>query len=363
MKKFFKITIKVLFVVLILMVVFVIGMTVIHKIKTSKEKSELADNGYINTVTVNGKDLNYNAYGNMEGEHVIVTISGLSVNDYGIMSHFVTDSLSNDNYIVNIDREGYGFSEDSLEEQTVEHIVNTYRTALKEIGIDGPYVLLPHSIGGIYATYWECAYPDEIEKIVFLDTSEITENAYFDMDISFMDYFLAFLSKTGLQRLAYKNLYMGSPAWVKEPELSYTKYLYIHSGGSFAAVSETKLANENLKTVLNMLTQTEIPKVYINSSSAIQTTEDFIDYIEYANATLSANGKEDYFSLSDDAKTKEVAQRHIDSCTQWRENNTMPYIEALGNCEYVGIPGDHLIYQQKPDEVAEEIKKFLGTLE
>lgn len=363
MKKFLKITIKVFFVVLIMMVVFVIGMTVVHKIKTSKEKSELAENGYINTVTVNGKDLNYNAYGNIEGEHVIVTISGLSVNDYGIMSHFVTDSLSNDNYIVNIDREGYGFSEDSLEEQTVEHIVNTYRTALKEIGIDGPYVLLPHSIGGIYATYWECAYPDEIEKIVFLDTSEITENAYFDMDISFMDYFLAFLSKTGLQRLAYKNLYMGSPAWVEEPELSYTKYLYIHSGGSFASVSETKLANENLKTVLNMLKQTEIPKVYINASSSFQTTEDFIDYIEYANATLSANGKEDYFSLSDDAKTKEVAQRHIDSGTQWRENNIIPYIEALGNCEYVGIPGDHLIYQQKPDEVAEEIKKFLGTLE
>lgn len=156
---------------------------------------------------------------------------------------------------------------------------------------------------------------------------------------------------------------MASPAWVKGSELLDRKYLDIHSGGSFAVVSETKLANENLKTVLNMLTQTEIPKVYINASSSFQTTEDFIDYIEYANATLSANGKEDYFSLSDDAKTKEVAQRHIDSGTQWRENNIMPYIEALGNCEYVGIPGDHLIYQQKPDEVAEEIKKFLGTLE
>ena len=109
---------------------------------------------------------------------------------------------------------------------------------------------------------------------------------------------------------------MGSPAWVKGIELSDTKYLDIHSGGSFSVVSETKLANENLKTVLNMLTQTEIPKVYINASSSFQTTEDFIDYIEYANATLSANEKEDYFSLSDDAKTKEVAQRYIDSYTQ-----------------------------------------------
>lgn len=32
--------------------------------------------------------------------------------------------------------------------------------------------------------------------------------------------------------------------------------------------------------------------------------------------------------------------------------NTMPYIASLGNCQYVGIPGDHLIYQQKMDEVA-----------
>ena len=183
------------------------------------------------------------------------------------------------------------------------------------------------------------------------------------MDMSFTDYILACFTKTGLQRLAYKNLYMGSPAWVEEPELSYTRYLDIHSGGSFAAVSETKLANENLKTVLNVLIQTEIPKVYINASSSFQTTENFVAYIEYANASLASNGKSEYFSLSDDAKTEETAQRYIDSCTQWRENNIMPYIEALGNCKYVGIPGDHLIYQQKPDEVAEAIKKFLGTLE
>ena len=178
MKKILKIIEKVLLVIFILIVVFMLGMTVIHKVETSKEKSELADDGYINTITVNGKDLNYNAYGNIEGEHVIVTISGLGVNNYGIMSHFVTDFLSDDNYIINIDREGYGFSEDSLDKQTVEHIVNTYRAALKEIGVDGPYVLLPHSIGGIYATYWECIYPDEIEGVVFLDSSEITEDAF-----------------------------------------------------------------------------------------------------------------------------------------------------------------------------------------
>lgn len=158
---------KALLGVLVLTVIFVIVLTIVHTVITSKEKKELADAGYINTVTVNGKDLNYNAYGNIDGEHVIVKISGLNVDDYGVMSHYVTDSLSNDNYIINIDREGYVFSEDSLEEQTVERTVDTYRTALKEIGVDGPYILLPDSIGGIYATYWECTYPEEIEGIVF----------------------------------------------------------------------------------------------------------------------------------------------------------------------------------------------------
>lgn len=363
-KKVLKIIGKVLLGVLVLAVVFIIGMTITHTVITSKEKSKLADAGYINTVTVNGKNLNYNAYGNIDGEHMIVTISGLNVHDYGVMSHYVTESLSDDNYIINIDREGYGFSEDSMEEQTVEHIVDTYRTALKEIGVDGPYVLLPHSIGGIYATYWECTYPEEIEGIVFLDTSEITENAVFEgMDITYSDYILAGLSKTGLQRLAYDSVYMGSPAWVEEPELSYTKYLNIHSGGSFASVSETKLANENLKAVFQMLTENDIPKLYINASSAFQTKEDFVDYIEYANALLVAQGKEKYFDLSDDAKTEEVAQRYINNSAQWRKEHIMPYVESLGNCRYMGIPGEHLIYQQKPDEVEEAVEEFLEGLE
>lgn len=38
-------------------------------------------------------------------------------------------------------------------------------------------------------------------------------------------------------------------------------------------------------------------------------------------------------------------------------------VEALGNCQYVGIPGDHLIYQQKPDDVAEAVEQFLEALE
>ena len=55
---------------------------------------------------------------------------------------------------------------------TVEHVVEHYRTALQNAGIQQPYVLMPHSMGGVYATYWQSRYPDEIETVMIIDGSE-----------------------------------------------------------------------------------------------------------------------------------------------------------------------------------------------
>lgn len=43
-------------------------------------------------------------------------------------------------------------------------IVDETRTALKKAKIDGPYVLMPHSISGVYAEYYTAAYPREDEN-------------------------------------------------------------------------------------------------------------------------------------------------------------------------------------------------------
>lgn len=40
---------------------------------------------------------------------------------------------------------------------------------MNKAGIEGPYVLCPHSMSGIEALYWAQKYPDEIEAIVGLD--------------------------------------------------------------------------------------------------------------------------------------------------------------------------------------------------
>ena len=47
----------------------------------------------------------------------------------------------------------------------------------------------------------------------------------------------------------------------------------------------------------------------------------------------------------------------------YKERVLLPYLEKLGNCELVSLPGDHLIYEQKPDECGQIIIDFIDGLE
>ncbi|MCR5794006.1 MAG: alpha/beta hydrolase, partial [Solobacterium sp.] len=40
---------------------------------------------------------------------------------------------------------------------------------LMSLGIEGPYILVPHSASGLEAVYWAGKYPDEVEAIIGLD--------------------------------------------------------------------------------------------------------------------------------------------------------------------------------------------------
>lgn len=79
-------------------------------------------------------------------------------------------SLLSDEYrIVVVEKFGYGYSDVVDEERTIQTILSETRSALEKAGIEGPYVLCPHSMSGIEALYWAQEYPDEIEAIIGLD--------------------------------------------------------------------------------------------------------------------------------------------------------------------------------------------------
>ena len=77
--------------------------------------------------------------------------------------------LSDEYRIVVVEKFGYGFSDVIDEERNIDTILENTRTALQGAGIEGPYVLCPHSMSGLEALYWAQNYPEEIFAIIGLD--------------------------------------------------------------------------------------------------------------------------------------------------------------------------------------------------
>src|SRR5258706_2766702 len=69
------------------------------------------------------------------------------------------------------DRAGYGWSEFDSELESLERSAQNLHTLLTNAGIEGPYVLVGHSKGGLYVREYAALYPDEVAGLVLLDSS------------------------------------------------------------------------------------------------------------------------------------------------------------------------------------------------
>jgi pimeloyl-ACP methyl ester carboxylesterase len=67
------------------------------------------------------------------------------------------------------DRAGLGWSERGPNPRTVQNIVEELHTLLAEAAIEGPYVLVGHSMGGLYVRAYALEYPDEVAGMVLVD--------------------------------------------------------------------------------------------------------------------------------------------------------------------------------------------------
>lgn len=73
--------------------------------------------------------------------------------------------------IVVVEGFGYGHSDTVAPPRTVENISSELHTALSKAGVDEPYVLMGHSIAGLYTLHYANRYPDEVAAVVGIDAS------------------------------------------------------------------------------------------------------------------------------------------------------------------------------------------------
>lgn len=71
--------------------------------------------------------------------------------------------------VVAYDRAGYAWSEEAHTPRTGENIVRELHKALENEGIHGPYLLVGHSLGGLYSRLFAQTYKNEVAGMVLID--------------------------------------------------------------------------------------------------------------------------------------------------------------------------------------------------
>lgn len=83
----------------------------------------------------------------------------------------VYPSIAESNSAFAYNRAGYGKSEAVESPRDGEHIVDELRAILKEKQISPPYILVGHSLGGLYMQLFARKFPDEVGALVLVDST------------------------------------------------------------------------------------------------------------------------------------------------------------------------------------------------
>ena len=84
--------------------------------------------------------------------------------------------------VVSYDRPGNGWSEAPLRPLEAGEFAGDLHEALEEVGVDGPYVVVGHSMGSLTARSFAEAYPDEVAGAVLVDPRNLSLHEDFPED-------------------------------------------------------------------------------------------------------------------------------------------------------------------------------------
>lgn len=143
-----------------------------HHVKLRRIGQEMTDDGQKNLISFGDHALNLYECGNKNGVHTINSLTSRDDGEAQIGWRKMTADLESENRLIFLDRAGYGLSDDSAQDITAEQVVSDDRAALQNAGVEAPYLLLAHSMGGTYAAYWESKFPDESESVSFVYGSD-----------------------------------------------------------------------------------------------------------------------------------------------------------------------------------------------
>ncbi|WP_419185346.1 alpha/beta fold hydrolase [Lysinibacillus sphaericus] len=256
MKKKITIIGKILAGLVIAILLFLLIVFLVNTICSKMEQGKIETYGQ--SVRVDGKNMNVFIQG--EGEEIVVLLPGYGTAAPGLDFQPLVDELSPFYKVVVVEPFGYGLSDLTEKERSSENIVSEVREALQQLHIER-YILMGHSISGLYGLDYVNKYPNEVSAFVGLDSSvpTISEKKIGASIITT----IKFLKQSGLARLQVK---LGDDPYA---ELSYDektkeqlRMLQHKNLYNSTQLNEAEIMYENFKAAENLSFPKDLPVIF-----------------------------------------------------------------------------------------------------
>ncbi|WP_271714544.1 alpha/beta fold hydrolase [Anaeromicropila herbilytica] len=282
-------------------------------------------------VKVNGVNIRVSVIG--KGEKTIVLLSGMGTPSPIIDFKPLAEKLSDSYRVVTIEYTGYGLSEDANIDRSNKAIVEEVRETLKELNIKPPYILMPHSISGVYCMQYMKMYPNEVEAMIGIDSSVPNQGKYEEgINISKGLYYLArFLDVTGLNRLSNIS---GMPL-----------LKVMKASGSYS--------NEDIKIVTALCNRKQVTRAFFNESKAMRKNFKSLYDMKYP-----ADKPILFFLSNTSCKELKIELNKRGHNATWEGLHE----EVISNPDIQKIKyldGAHYLHRTQSDKMADMTKEFL----
>jgi pimeloyl-ACP methyl ester carboxylesterase len=117
-------------------------------------------------VDVGGYKMHINCMG--QGNLTVILESGWS--DFSVLWTHVQPEIAQFTRVCSYDRAGYGWSDSSPNPRTANTMVEDLHALLVNANLQGPYMLVGHSMGGVLMRVYAHNYPEDVVGMVLVDS-------------------------------------------------------------------------------------------------------------------------------------------------------------------------------------------------
>ena len=309
---------KVILTVLGLTAIFLLFSFIRHRVMLEGEKDLITPPGQM--VDVDGHKMHVYSVGEGDKTLVLMAASGTVCPSLDFKNLY--SELGDDYRVVVVEKFGYGYSDTVNRPRDVGSVLSDTREALKDVGIDGPYILCPHSYSGLEALYWAQTYPDEVEAIIGLDMAFPEAYNYTKGGILVKPYYLA---QHGLIDLGIGRFF---------------------SDDSFLPEGDFLSAEEE-KTYIALVNRVA------NNIDVAEEASEAKDSARVVTSGIKPNVPMLLF----------VSEKKLDGSNELWKQIAYDYADGLDSVTFVELDCGHYIFHYEPEKISEEIDAFLQNLD